>query len=143
MNYTNEYPSEDEIKNYKLDELFFRYSRVKKLLPGNRLSWTVDKGQKSFLMKVKAGREEEYNQVEWVFYKDGEKYLVEAWSSYRGSSKLTDKECIWVWSLVSFKNLPDGEWGHAPSEINAAIRQALKVYGYGGLEGPEVKTVVE
>ena len=142
MAFENEYISEEDIKKYKLDEVWLKWHPFDESVPKYvRLTWTVDREREAYFMRVRVGREEESNQVTFVFYTRGEKFTVKLDRAPGGSINYKERPYRIVWRLV-------GIWPAQPKsasrdEVLNDLKDALTAFGEGGVRSYVTDTVVE
>jgi hypothetical protein len=143
MVFVNEYVSDEDIKKYKLNEIWLKYHPEHKSVPDHyRHEWTVDRERDIYLKWVSVGREEHSNRLTFVLYWKGEFITVELDLVGIGrTQKLTERPYRKVWELV-------GIWPSQPKtakreEVLAALKEALTVRGYDGARRQIPDTIVE
>lgn len=142
MGFVNEFISESDLEKHKIMELFKKFPGSNPPIDGTKAHWTVNPSEGAFLLELKSGREEDHKRRYWFMVVHSRIYLVEAISSYRGSTNLKDPNFIWAWNNVSVREFPAGSTGKPPEYILEMVCQALKSYGYRGAYGPKVKTEI-
>lgn len=143
MAFVNEYVPEDDIKKYKLDEIWLKYHPEEKSVPNHyRHEWTVDRERDIYLKWVNVGREEYSSRLTFVLYWKGEFFTADLDLVGIGRpQKLTERPYRKVWELV-------GIWPSQPKtatreEVLAVLKEALTVRGYDGARRQIPDTVVE
>ena len=127
MTFINEYVSDEDVKKYKLQEMWDRYHPFNKDVTGFRYTWTIDQEKEVFFIPVLSGREEYSNRKECIFYWQGIELEVTLTEQVLSSGNKLGVR----WCLVSIRK-PDGK-KISDQEILSTLRDALRVYGYRGI----------
>lgn len=143
MAFVNEYVSEEDIKAYKLDEIWLEHNVIyrKTGVPSHvRLHWTVDRDRSAYLMRVGGGG---YDQdfTDWVLHLHGKRMNVRLTMPGEGSKNFKEQPYRIVWDLVRIHpELPE----MIKQEVVQILKEALTAYGYAGArnQAPGI-TVVE
>lgn len=132
MSFVNEFASEEDIKNYKLEGVMLRYHAVhKKTGYPYKYKWTIDREKEIYLMPVKSGREERSNRQTWVLKTKG--HEIEIVTDRVGKAqKYTDVPYVVSWDLVTAT--PKQIESLSYEEIISILKEALTVYGDNGVD---------
>lgn len=144
MAFVNEYISEKDTKKYKIDDSVFKYNPLlsKDALPSDwKPMWTVDKVRGDFFIRMNVGREELSNRVTCMFFYNGHEYKIEIDNLGDGKLKFSDTPYLIIWGLVKITPLSEGSFSH--KELIASLKEALTIYGYGGIRKQIPNTIVK
>lgn len=130
MTFINEFVSDEDIKKYKLQDIWDRYHPFSKedVNSSFRYAWTIDREKNVFFIPASTGREEYSNRTECIFY----------WKKVELKVTLTQHALPSVselgvrWKLKSIRK-QDREAMIPCQEILSALRDALSVYGHRGI----------
>lgn len=148
MAFVNELVSEEDIRNYRLDELlagFHEFTWRNGRPSGFIHAWTIDRDISSFLIRVKgihqdgpSGRPEPTTQEVFVYVANGVRVLITLDHS-GGSSSFSEVPFVVVRRLVDI-DIP----ANVPQEaIINTLKDALTTYGYGGALRQVPNTIVK
>jgi len=141
MPFINEYVSDEDIKKYQLDELWFKYNPGKNEVPSYfQHHWTVDKENNMFLKLAKTGREEHSNRLKFALYMNDDLFEVVAEKAKGCSLKFSEQPYKIVWELITITptKLLDKH-----INIISILQDALTTYGVGGILKQVPNTIVE
>lgn len=131
MAFINEFVPEEDIKKYKLREIWDSYHPFTKddLNKNFRHSWTIDREKDVFVIPAIVGREELSNQTIWVVGWKGQE--LSATLNQYGKIDLKGGPCEKRWELVRIRKpagcvVPD-------EEIVSVLKEALTTYGDWGV----------
>ncbi len=132
MTFVNEYASEEDVKNYKLEDVMLRYHAVhKKTGYPYGYKWTIDREKETYLMSVKSGKEERSNRQTWILKIKG--HEIEIVTDRVGKAqKYTDVPYVANWDLVTIT--PKHIESLSYEEIITILKEALTVYGDNGVD---------
>ena len=150
MPFANEVVSEEDIKRHGLDELMKQYNEWNWRNGRPSIfthSWTIDRERGVFVLPVKtwhevgpSGRSEPTSRTTWLIDTGGRRVAAVldqvpgTWSSF------SDSPFHIAWNLI------DVDTTHAPevsrSQVVQLLKEALAVYGYGGVRRQVPNTVV-
>jgi hypothetical protein len=142
MAFVNEYASDEDIEKYGLKEIWDKYYpfRKGKYFGGNRPAWTIDRERNAFLMVVARGTGEEGNQVSFLLWWDGA-HVVARMKQKGGSADLEEVPFYRIWHLVKLATPSDLPISR--EDILDALKDALTVYGYWGVQEQVPNTIVK
>lgn len=141
MTFVNEYVSEDDVKKYQLDELWFKYNPGKKEVPSYfQHHWTVDKENNVYFVLVDIGREEHSNRLKFILYINGDLFEVVVEKAKGGSLKYNEQPYKIVWELIAITPtiLLDKH-----KNIISILQNALSTYGVRGILKQVPNTIAE
>lgn len=127
MTFINEFVSDDDVKKFKLNEMWDRYHPYSKgdMNVGFRHSWTIDREKNIFFIPARSGREEHSNRKECILYWKG----IELKVILIKHGLSPGPGVRWEVNSVQKPNvevIPE-------SEILSTLKAALGVYGYRGV----------
>lgn len=130
MAFINEYISEEDIKKYGIREIWDQFHPFSKndmnLL--KKHSWTVDKDRDVFFIPAKSGKEEFSNQIICILWWKG--VCLSVTLRKFGPPELPKNTIRWdledIWQPQEISVLDE--------DIKPVLKEALKVYGIGGIE---------
>lgn len=141
MGFVNEFVSEEDIKKYKLDEIWLKNSPAYKSVPASfRHHWTIDRERDIYFKVIGSGREELANQVIGNFYWKGQLLTVHLYVAAGGSLKFSEQPFRKIWERADI--FPRQAVTEHP-EIMDALKEALTVYGVRGMQNQVPNTIVE
>jgi len=141
MGFINEYVSEEDIKEYKLDELWFKYNPGKKEVPSYfQHHWTVDRENNVFLKEVDGGREEHSNRVVFAFFIKGDLFEVVLDTVKGGSLDFSEQPYVRIWELIQITPtaLVDKH-----KDLISLLKNALTSFAVSGVFTPVSNSIVK
>ena len=143
MNFVNEYASDEDAKNYKLNDIWDRYNPIYKgeYFFGNQPRWTVDREKNIFLMLLGGGRGEHGNRSKFLLWWDSEHVVVSLDLADGSSGNLDSDPFFRVWDMA-FLEIP-GHLKNKQKEVIDILKEALRVYGYRGVSKQRPNTIVK
>jgi hypothetical protein len=142
VTFVNEYVSDDDVKKYRLTELWLRYHPEYDSYPSSfRHMWTIDREQDAYFMVMGGGgREENYSLCDLLA--NGARSTVRVRLAVGSSPNLLDRPFKRIWELIDIRNM-NGEKYRADDETIKILKDALSVYGYFGAFEQVPNTIVE
>ena len=149
MTFVNEFPSEEDLRIFRLDELlaeFHPYEWREGRPSSFKHSWTVDKSRNAYLVRVKmitevgpSGREEPTTLDVFAFFLDELKILATL-DKAGGSTSFKDSPFLVTYRLIEI-NWPEDSIIER-NNIISALKEALVIYGYWGALWQVENTIV-
>lgn len=138
MPFINEYVSEENIKEYQLDELWRKYTWKKEVPSYFQHDWTFDSEKNVFLKLSDIGREEHSNRITFSFYIKGDLYDVIL--DKAGSLSFSIQPYIITWELV---RITPSALLDKHEDLYTMIKSALTAYGNDGVSYQVPNTIVK
>lgn len=136
MGFVNEKVSDEDVVKYGIDTLWGQYHFKGEKLPGFYSSWTIDRQKDIFLMRVRTGREELFNQITFVLI--GPDMRIEITLNVFGDGNNTkkgeNKPITTIWELDSIhlsENCPRNK-----EQVLEILKEALTEYKVRGVAWP-------
>lgn len=135
MTFVNEYVSEENIKNYRLNELWLaRNPAYKEVPPSYQHYWTNDKERNIYLQEVRFGNP--------AFGDDSGQHFILDWNGKQiefalkkglgSSTKLTEVPFVIVWETAKVIH-PMDLYQIQSNTVIEVLKEALTAYGSGGV----------
>ncbi|MFV1873327.1 MAG: hypothetical protein ACMZ64_08420 [Oleiphilus sp.] len=150
MPFINEYVSEQDVEQNKLDQLLNKYVETEfDKFPKDNYAhkWTKDIDKNIFLVEVKliqevgpSGRLEPTNRQIFVLSIEGEQVEFEVEECSDSSKKLYENPFIINWRIL--KQQPHCLPTHSHTQIIALFKEALTCFGYAGARKQIPNTIV-
>jgi hypothetical protein len=141
--FINEYASKDNVKKYKVDEMWAGMrpmpKKVQDIDPDFPYSWTVDKTNETFFIPARTGTEEYGNQQWCIFWWKNTRFTV-VLRKY-GYFPKVDGKLGCRWELEKFLK-PQG-YEFDVNDLLPVLENALKAYGYDGVRRQYDNYIVE
>lgn len=138
MPFINEYVSEENVKEYQLDELWLKYTWKKEVPSYIQHHWTFDSEKNVFLKVANIGREEHSNRITFSLYIKGDLYDVIL--DKTGSLSFSTQPYIVTWDLVQ---ITPSALIDKYEDLYTILKSALTVYGVSGVLKQVPNTVVK
>ena len=131
MTFINEYVSDEDVKKYKLQEMWDEYHPYSKgrVKPYFRHTWTIDREKNIFFIPARTGREEFSNQTVCILWMEGVELSVTIRKS--GWANIKEGKGSVSWDLDRIRK-PEN-CAIKDKEIIQVLKEALVVYGYRGI----------
>jgi hypothetical protein len=132
MTFINEYVSDEDIRKYRLDDLWDRTHPRQPWRGTHRHSWTIDRNRNTYLMLIRSGREmKSANRFEFLLWWDGNEIYLDL--EREGNANFRTGEGSGKWHLRNPHQLASIDAAKS-NEIAAALKAALLQYGFSGVE---------
>jgi len=145
MSFVCEYVSEEDIKKYKLKELWLEYNpfKIKNEADEKKYQWSVNKKNGSFLILVKQEimDHQPLNDYTWIFHCSDKNYEIKLKRGEASSREFKDTPFVVAWDLV--KCFLEGEEVLLNDAVSVGLKQALMAYGYSGVRMRKFAPVCE
>jgi hypothetical protein len=140
VTFANEYVSDDDVKKYRLDELWLGYHPEYESFPSSfRHMWTIDRERDAYFMVMgEGGREANATMCE--LYMNGTHSNVRIRMT-GVSHSFSDQPFKVGWELIDIRT--NGVLRHADDETIKVLKDALSAYGYDGANCQVPNTIVE
>jgi len=138
MPFINEHVSEENIKEYQLDDLWRKYTWKKEVPSYFQHHWTFDSEKNLFLKLAKTGGEEHSNRHTFSFYIKGDLYDIIL--DRTGSLTFSTQPYIVTWELV---RITPSALIDKHEDLYTMIKNALTVYGDDGILHQVPNTIVK
>lgn len=140
MGFINEYVSDENVKKYKLDELWLEHHPWKKTLPyAYKHHWTYDHKNNIFLKLMKIGKEEFSNRTTFILFVKGDVFEVVIDVDDSSSHDFSEQPYKKILNLVKLRpKLDDDKY----KEIIEILKNALSTYGVSGIVHQVPNTIV-
>ncbi|HSH72867.1 MAG TPA: hypothetical protein VK974_07405 [Methylophilaceae bacterium] len=142
MAFVNEYVSEDDVKKYKLADMWLRHMpefRNEGVPSFYKFQWTIDRYINVYYMAL-SSRGGEENFTDSVLYLDGDEVDVRLQLADSTSKNLDDSPFHIGWNFLGFT--PENASHTDVSHILRVLKEALICYGYSGVRKQITDTVV-
>jgi hypothetical protein len=142
MPFVNEYATEEDFEKFDLNGLWDQYHPFQKgdYYWGTKANFTIDRERNVFLMVISIGGRETPSSTSILLWINGEKVLVHLKRAAGGSGKIDARPFHIVWDFVSVR--ADKNCNVSQEEIFNLVREAMSVYGFGGILRQIPETVV-
>lgn len=131
MAFVNEYVSAEDVKNYRLDDLWVLLTRDTPL----QYIWTIDRDVNAFLISYAHGRDALSNNIDFALVWDGEIHRA---ALEKNNDRLDGVENITTtWNLIGIEVAPNSK--NTRENVIQLLKEALKEYRLSGVVIP-VKT---
>jgi hypothetical protein len=124
MPFVNEYMSEADVAKYGILAINRRFIKS-----NYKPEWTRDHARDLYLREVAKGRDEYWQEVDFTFYWQGNLYVLRLRQSVSGTRGGTGQM---GYGLISMAPQPESPTDH--QTLLGDLKEALSVYGYGGMD---------
>ena len=143
MAFVNEYASDEDIKKYKLNEIWDRYHihAKGKYYRGKRPYFTIDRERDIFLMTVSGEKVNDVFRYKFLLLVQGFDVVACVNKVKGGSSSTKDRPYVIIWDLSKIDK-PD-QLDVSEEDLVEILKKAITVYGRDGIREQIPDTVVK